>query len=85
MSDVLTVEELAARLRIGRRQAYEAIRRGEIPGVIRIGRSLRISSHAVSAWLHDGAAEGGTTEAEPDGAAPTEQVGGAPWKAPPES
>lgn len=48
---VLTVDELAARLRIGRRAAYEAVSRGEVPGVIRVGRSIRISTAAVDAWF----------------------------------
>lgn len=48
---VLTVEELAERLGIGRNGAYEAIRRNEIPGVIRIGRNIRIGRAACDAWL----------------------------------
>ena len=32
-SDTLTVEEVAARLRIGRNQAYEAVRKGKIPAL----------------------------------------------------
>jgi excisionase family DNA binding protein len=40
---VLTVEELAAMLRIERKTAYAAIRRGEIPGTRRIGGVIRIS------------------------------------------
>lgn len=47
---VLTVEETAAFLRIGRSSAYEAIRAGEIPSV-RIGRSLRVPRHALEAML----------------------------------
>ena len=43
---VLTVDEVAEALRIGRRQAYSAVQRGEIPA-IRIGRSLRVPR----AWL----------------------------------
>ena len=43
---VLTVDEVAEALRIGRRQAYSAVQRGEIPS-IRIGRSLRVPR----AWL----------------------------------
>lgn len=43
---VMTVDEVAAALRIGRRQCYEAVRNGEIPA-LRIGRSIRIPR----AWL----------------------------------
>lgn len=51
MNEVMTVDELADRLRIGRRAAYEAVRRGEIPGVVRIGRTIRVSAAAVDRWL----------------------------------
>jgi excisionase family DNA binding protein len=47
---VLTVEEAARALRIGRTTAYEAVRTGAIPSV-RIGRTLRISRHALEAML----------------------------------
>ncbi len=50
-SPVLTVEELAALLRIERKTAYAAIRRGEIPGARRIGGVIRISRERVLAWL----------------------------------
>lgn len=48
---VLTVEELARLLRIGRNQAYEAIERGEVPGVLRLGHSIRLSVPTVQSWL----------------------------------
>lgn len=48
---VLTVEEAAAELRIGRSAAYEAVRRGELPAV-RIGRSLRVPRHLLEALLN---------------------------------
>jgi excisionase family DNA binding protein len=48
---LLTVEELADFLRVGRRAAYEAVARGDIPGTVRIGRSIRISRPAIEAWL----------------------------------
>jgi excisionase family DNA binding protein len=51
---VLTVDELAALLRLERKAAYAAIRRGEIPGVQRIGRTIRISSHVLMKWLSEG-------------------------------
>lgn len=41
--EVLTVEELAALLRVNRKTLYEAIQNGAIPGVFRVGRSIRIS------------------------------------------
>jgi excisionase family DNA binding protein len=53
-SPVLTVEELAALLRIERKTAYAAIRRGEIPGARRIGGIIRVSRERVLAWLAQG-------------------------------
>jgi excisionase family DNA binding protein len=43
----LTVPELAELLRISRNAAYLAIERGEVPGVVRIGRTIRIRRSAV--------------------------------------
>lgn len=47
---VLTVEEAAATLRIGRSAAYDAIRRGELPA-IRVGRILRVPRHRLEQML----------------------------------
>lgn len=49
---VLTIEEAAKLLRIGRSAAYEAARRGELPAV-RIGRTLRVPRHALEEMLRD--------------------------------
>ena len=51
---VMTVDELAALLRIERKTAYAAIANGEIPGVCRVGRSIRILRQAVLDWLAQG-------------------------------
>jgi excisionase family DNA binding protein len=52
-SDILTVEELAARLKVGPTWVYEKMRnRGDNPlPAMSIGRYLRIDWKAVSAWL----------------------------------
>jgi excisionase family DNA binding protein len=50
VEDVLTVDEAARLLRIGRNQLYEAIGRGEIPHR-RVGRSIRLSRSALLRWL----------------------------------
>ncbi len=47
---VLTVEETAAVLRIGRSSAYDGVRRGDIPS-IRVGRKIRVPRHALEAML----------------------------------
>ena len=50
---VLTVEEAATVLKIGRSAAYEAIRTGSIPHV-RIGKLIRIPRAALMEWLGQG-------------------------------
>jgi excisionase family DNA binding protein len=50
LPDVLTVNETAQLLRIGRNSAYEAIRRGELPSV-RIGRRLLVPRVALERLL----------------------------------
>ena len=50
-STVLTVEEAAAELRIGRTAAYAAVKAGELP-VVRIGRTLRVPRHRLDALLN---------------------------------
>lgn len=47
---VMTVDEAAAFLRIGRNQLYDAIGRLEIPHR-RIGRTIRLSRNALIQWL----------------------------------
>ena len=51
---ILNVDELAELLRMNRKSVYAAIRRGEIPGVRRVGRTIRVSRDAVLKWLGDG-------------------------------
>lgn len=62
---VLTVEEVAAELRLSRGAAYAGVRAGEIPA-IRIGRSLRVPRHALEQMLGvtDDDAPGGQAERE---------------------
>ncbi len=49
--EILTVDELADFLRLNRKTVYEAIDRGEIPGVRRIGESYRIHRATVLEWF----------------------------------
>jgi len=51
LGSVLTVSELAKKLRINRKTAYTRIAAGEIPGATRVGRAIRISWPVVEAWL----------------------------------
>ena len=48
---VLTVDEAARFLRLNRKTLYDAVRAGELPGVVRVGRSIRIGRDALSGWL----------------------------------
>jgi len=65
MPAVLTVEEAAGVLRIGRTAAYDAARRGDLP-VIRVGRTLRVPRHRLEQLLglQNGDGPGGQTEAD---------------------
>ena len=53
-SAVLTVDELAALLRVNRKTVYDALSRGEIPGARRVGTTYRILRAAVIDWLSSG-------------------------------
>lgn len=54
LSPVITVDELAALLRVNRKTAYAAIAAGEVPGVRRLGGAIRVHRDAVLAWLAEG-------------------------------
>jgi excisionase family DNA binding protein len=54
LPEVMNVIELAALLRVDRKSAYALVARGEVPGVRRIGRTIRISRDAVLDWLRQG-------------------------------
>jgi excisionase family DNA binding protein len=51
---VLTVDEVAAIMRVDRKTIYGVIARGEMPGVRRLGRSVRLHRDTVLRWLADG-------------------------------
>ena len=53
---VLTVPELAALLRLDRKTVYACIKAGEIPGVRRVGRAIRVHRDQVLRWLAAGQA-----------------------------
>lgn len=54
--DVLTADEVAALLRVDRKSIYAAVARGEVPGVLRLGRLIRFSREVVLRWVHEGQA-----------------------------
>lgn len=51
---VATVPEIADLLRVAPKTVYAMIDRGELPGVRRVGRTIRISRSAVLRWLTEG-------------------------------
>ena len=57
---VLTVEEVADLMRIDRKTAYAAIAEGDVPGVRRVGRCIRVSRDVLLQWLAGG--QGGRAE-----------------------
>lgn len=52
--EVLTITEVARRLRIGRTKAYEMVRTGVIPRIPMPGRTWRVSSAVVDRLLTTG-------------------------------
>jgi len=67
---VLTIEEAAKVLRIGRSAAYSGARRGDIP-TIRVGRCLRVPRHRLEEMLgpdneHEPATNGLVSKGDPD-------------------
>src|ERR1022692_3116517 len=51
---VLTPDDLAALLRVRKRAVLDAIQRGELPGVRRVGRRIRADPDTGLRWLADG-------------------------------
>ena len=47
---LLTVEEAARRLNIGRTLAWQLVREGKLPSV-RLGRCVRVPEQALQAWI----------------------------------
>jgi excisionase family DNA binding protein len=48
---LLRPSEGAFMLGISRSRVYEMIARGELPGVMRLGRTIRISRRVLEAWI----------------------------------
>jgi excisionase family DNA binding protein len=51
---LLTVDELAALLRVNRKTLYEAVHAGQVPGAVSVGRAIRIRKVSVIEWLAQG-------------------------------
>ena len=48
--EVLRIDEVAARLKLGRTKVYQLVADGELPAV-RIGRAVRISAEGLQDWI----------------------------------
>lgn len=52
--DFLTLDEIAAILRIGKRTAYELARTGQLGGATKVGGSWRILRDEFDKWVRQG-------------------------------
>ena len=50
---LLRAEEAARLLGLGRSKVFAMMAAGELPGVVRIGRSVRVSREALERWVRD--------------------------------
>ena len=50
---LLRPTEAARLLSVGRSTLYELVAKGAIPGVIRVGRSIRFSLKALQKWIEE--------------------------------
>lgn len=51
VSEWMTLKEMQKLLNIGATKAYELVSSGTIPGVIKIGRAIRINRRELDDWL----------------------------------
>ncbi|GEC36486.1 excisionase family DNA binding protein [Sinorhizobium meliloti] len=65
MSEILTVREVAALLKINEKTAYKLAAKGEIPG-FKVGGSWRFDSGEIDSWIRrESAKHGKGDDAEP--------------------
>jgi excisionase family DNA binding protein len=48
---LLRVEDVARLLQVGRSKVYSMAAAGTLPGVVRVGGSVRVSAKALSIWI----------------------------------
>lgn len=58
---LMTPEQVAERLSVPLSTVYEQLRKGTIPGRLKIGRRVRISRAALEAWIERQIAEQAAT------------------------
>ena len=56
MSQLLTADDVAELLQVSNKWVYAAARRGELPGVVRAGRSVRFRPDEIEEWIATGGA-----------------------------
>ena len=61
LDDVLTIDELAAYLKIPKSSLYKLVRAGKIPSQ-KIGRHWRFGRRAIEQWLHQRPSDRGGPE-----------------------
>ncbi len=66
---LLKAEQAAKLLNLSRSKFYELMTADEVPGVVRIGRSVRISRAALERWVRDRAGDRAPRPAAGDEAA----------------
>ena len=54
---LLKVEEAGRLLNLGRTTVFDLIARDQLPGVVRFGRSVRVSREALERWVRERAGE----------------------------
>ena len=56
LPDLLTVAEVATALRTTPKAVYAMVERGQLPGVVRLGRRLRVDGAALLRFINEGRA-----------------------------
>ena len=46
--EFLSIDEAAELLRVNRKTLYDAVKRGELPGIVKVGRLLRVRRSALT-------------------------------------
>jgi excisionase family DNA binding protein len=50
---LLKIEQAARVLNVGRTRAYQMAADGSLPGVVRIGKSIRVNVRALDRWIEE--------------------------------
>lgn len=57
--ELISIPDCARLLSIGRSRAYQLAASGDLPGVMRLGRSLRVHKRRLREWLESQSASAG--------------------------